>query len=98
MQLGGVVKPNDGHCYTANGRYTASTIMVRQSNSLCSRFFLVRRRQNPHFELNNGQDAMQKNFFNQTRNRLFPSILEQLSYGGSIKHGAFIKEERLIQP
>ena len=62
MQLGGVVKPNDGHCYTANGRYTASTIMVRQSNSLCSRFFLVRRRQNPHFELNNRQDAMQKNF------------------------------------
>lgn len=34
VQLGGVVKPNDGYCYTVNGTYTASTLMV-------GRLFLV---------------------------------------------------------
>ena len=76
MQLGGVVKPNDGHCYTANGRYTASTIMVRQSNSLAvSSFWYVDVK---ILTLNLILDKMQcKHFVNQTRNRLFPSILEQ---------------------
>ena len=97
MQLGGVVKPNDGHCYTANGRYTASTIMVRQSNSLAvSSFWCVDVR---ILTLDLIVDKMQcKNFVNQTRNRLFPSVLKQLSYRASIKQGAFIREGRLIQP
>ena len=97
MQLGGVVKPNDGHCYTANGRYTASTIMVRQSNSLAvSSFWYVDVK---ILTLNLILDKMQcKHFVNQTRNRLFPSILEQLSHRGSIKQGTFIRDERLIQP
>lgn len=49
--LGGVVKPNDGHCYTKNGIYTASTTMDYPSPGFLKKI-LIDEQVSPIFAIN----------------------------------------------
>lgn len=59
--LGGVVKPNDGHCYTANGRYTASTIMDYPSPGFLKKI-LIDEQVSPIFAINQNKSEVFKQF------------------------------------
>lgn len=54
--LGGVVKPNDGQCYTRNGKYTASTLMDYPSPGFLKKM-LIDEQVSPIFAINKTKKA-----------------------------------------